>query len=154
MVFLRRLLPGQGFGPTLPKGFPTNRQEKTHGRKKEIQWTKIRQGCGQDCEKRHAQEKARDIEVGSGRQGRHSEEPEAGDRDRALRGPQERCESAPQESGIAARWRHMLKLKSKRSPHLWKGLAAGLAGGLAGTIAMTQFQVGWKKATEAFDSGQ
>lgn len=45
----------------------------------------------------------------------------------------------------------MLKHKTKR-PNVWRGLAAGLAGGLAGTVAMTQFQNGWKKATDALDS--
>jgi putative membrane protein len=45
----------------------------------------------------------------------------------------------------------MLKHKTKR-PNVWKGLAAGVAGGLAGTVVMTQFQNGWKKATDALDS--
>jgi hypothetical protein len=46
----------------------------------------------------------------------------------------------------------MLRLNRKKSPKVWKGLVAGIAGGLAGTIVMTQFQAGWKKASEMLDS--
>jgi hypothetical protein len=46
----------------------------------------------------------------------------------------------------------MLRLNRKKSPKVWKGLLAGIAGGLARTIVMTQFQTGWKKASEMLDT--
>jgi putative membrane protein len=46
----------------------------------------------------------------------------------------------------------MLSVNRKQSPKVWKGLLAGIAGGLAGTIVMSQFQAGWKKASEMLDS--
>jgi hypothetical protein len=47
----------------------------------------------------------------------------------------------------------MLKF-GRRRPSVWKGLVAGMAGGLAGTIAMSQFQNGWQKASQALQAGQ
>jgi putative membrane protein len=45
----------------------------------------------------------------------------------------------------------MFQLKRRHSPTLWKGLVAGIAGGLAATIVMSEFQAGWKKASEALE---
>lgn len=40
----------------------------------------------------------------------------------------------------------------KRQPSIWKGIVAGLAGGLAGAWTMSQFQTGYKKASDALNA--
>src|SRR5438309_10931147 len=82
-----------GAVPTLLHNFITKVQEDLYVSKEEgfaeIGRPQVRTGRKQASGECHAPQEARHVEVRQGREGRHREEPQAGDRHRALGGSKE-----------------------------------------------------------------
>src|ERR1700730_14756347 len=97
---------GNGAVPTLLHNFITKLQEDFYASKEEgfpeigrpQVWTSCKQASG-EC---HAPQEARHLEVRQEREGRHREEPQAGDRHRALGGSKEGSQGSQEESRIKA----------------------------------------------------
>ena len=86
---------------------------------KEVVGEKVQQGSQQDGGQRDAAQEARDAEVRPGRQGRNGEEPQAGNRDRAIGGAQERREGPEKESGLRNLTLGLSFLPSRMDPCLF-----------------------------------
>jgi len=92
--------------PTLPHNFITKLQEGFYASKEEgfpeIGRPQVWASCQQASGERHAPQEARHVEVRQGREGRHGEEPQAGDRHRALGGSKKGSQGSQEESRMKA----------------------------------------------------
>src|SRR5260370_9964115 len=90
--------------PTPLHNFITKLQEDFYASKEEgfpeIGRPQVWTSCQQTSGERHAPQEAWHVEVRQGREGRHREEPQAGDRHRALGGPKKGSQGSPKESRI------------------------------------------------------
>src|SRR5687768_3970663 len=94
----------------------SNSAKETHGtenRQEEIEWEEVQPRRKQGRRKRDAQTQTGHASQRSGRQGRQGEEPQAGDRDRAVRSASERKEGSPQEGRTEAQ---SVEVVLRRSP--------------------------------------
>src|ERR1039458_5568048 len=89
-----------------------SRPEWTRNVPKEECGGKIREGCWQKREERHAPRKARDASFGQRRSRRQSDQPETSDCHRPVRGTQKRCQGPAEK--VLTHSKSGLLWKSKR----------------------------------------